>query len=61
MIRAKDSGLVREGESVLTYKIPELHYFPNDQKMMILGQGSIVGDEDIINRPDYSSTLRCLS
>lgn len=28
---------------------------------MILGPGGIVGDEDVVNRPSYTSTVRCLS
>ena len=28
---------------------------------MILGPGGIVGDEDVVNRASYTSTVRCLS
>ena len=46
---------------MLAKKFTELQSIPNKYKITIYGPGSLIGEEDIINRKYYSSTLRCLS
>ena len=61
--RVKLTGLKRDGEHVLCYRISELNSVatPKNEKMVILGSGSVIGDYEIINHSKYTQTLSCLS
>lgn len=50
------TGLKREGENVLCYRISEVNSAstPKNLKMHILGAGAVIGDDEIINRSKYT-------
>ena len=42
-------------------KLPEIKDFPHDFKLTVFGRGSILGEEDVFSRDNYTCTLKCVS
>ena len=51
----------REPRNVLAEKIPEIKDVPKELPLMVFGEGSFLGEEDVIFRDYYSCTLKCIS
>lgn len=47
--------------NVLANKLSEIRDIPRVQKLAIFGPGSILGEEDLLNREVYSCSLTCAS
>ena len=47
--------------NVLAHKLSEIRDIPRIQKLAIFGEGSILGEEDLLKRESYSCTLTCHS
>lgn len=47
--------------NILALKLPEMKDVPHNMKLMIFGFGSLIGEEDILNRNCYSCSLQCYS
>lgn len=54
-------GRKQKEKCVLAQKLPEIKDIPGKLKLSIFGVGSIVGEEDVINRENYSCSLKCIS
>jgi CRP-like cAMP-binding protein len=63
--RASKFGKEREWllprENVLACRMDEVQDLPREQKLAILGEGALAGEEDVISRPVYSCDLTCKS
>jgi hypothetical protein len=46
---------------VLVRKLPELRNLPKLFKIVIYGEGSLIGQEDMIDKEFYTCSLRCMS
>ena len=47
--------------NILAKKFSELKDIPYQQKLVIYCTGSLIGEEDIVNRKAHSSTIKCVS
>lgn len=45
----------------LRVRLPEASYLPRQERVVIMSKGTVVGDEDILNREKYSNTVKCTS
>lgn len=63
--RASNFGREREWllprENVLACRLDELKDLPREQRLAILCEGALAGEEDVISRPVYSCDLTCKS
>ena len=50
-------GKKPSNQNILARKLPEIKDVPYSMKLMIFGVGSIIGEEDALNRDFYSCTL----
>ncbi len=47
--------------NILARKMPEIKDIPTKMKLTIFGVGSLIGEEDVLNRNTYGCTLKCHS
>ena len=48
-------------ENVLACRLDEMKDLPREQRLALLSEGALVGEEDVISRPVYSCDLVCKS
>ena len=52
-------GKKRPTQNILAKKLPEIQDIPKIMKLSIYGSGSLIGEEDTLNRDFYNCTLKC--
>jgi CRP-like cAMP-binding protein len=47
--------------NILARRLPEIKDLPYSLKLSIMGRGSLMGEEDVFARSEFSCTLKCYS
>ena len=47
--------------NILAKRLPEICDVPHRHKLSIFGRASMLGEEDVATRPNYSCSLKCYS
>ena len=54
-------GKKRPVTNILAKKMPEIKDAPRNYKLTLFGTGSLIGEEDVLNRDNYTCSLKCYS
>ena len=54
-------GKKRPHANIYATKMPEIKDVPSNMRVTIFGIGSLLGEEDSINKTNYTCTLKCHS
>jgi len=54
-----NNGEVKFQKNILARRLPEIKDIPQRQRLSFLGKGSLIGDEDVYLRENYSCTCIC--
>ena len=48
-------------KNILAKRLPEIKDLPYQHKLSYLMRGSLIGDDDVVTRDNYSATCKCYS